>query len=84
MSTAANAANAKETPEAASVRETATPVMGSTEATIHTYGAHAMAGAVVEAVANIANPTPGGVGAMIEAAVVRLPAIRDGGNRWFA
>ena len=60
MSTAANAANAKETPEAASVRETATPVMGSTEAAIHTYGAHAMARAVVEAMSNFANPPQAG------------------------
>jgi hypothetical protein len=58
--------------------ETATPVMGGTEAAIHTYGTHAMAGAVVEAVANFANPTPGGIGAMIEDAMSRV-ATKYGG-----
>jgi len=66
------------------VSETATAVMCGTKAAIHTYGAtnpaHATAGAVVEAVANFANPTPGGIGAMIEAAVVRVSAVEDGGE----
>jgi hypothetical protein len=65
------------------VRETRAPVIGGTKAAIHTNGAthptHAMARAVVEAVADFANPTPGGIGAMIEAAVVGLAAIKDGG-----
>jgi len=64
------------------VREIRAPVMGGTKAAIHTYGAthptHAMAGAVVEAVADFANPTPGGIGAMIEAALVRV-ATKYGG-----
>jgi hypothetical protein len=49
-----------ETLDAAGMRKTAAPVMCSTEATIHTNGTHAMAGAVVEAAASFANPTPGG------------------------
>jgi hypothetical protein len=57
------------------VSETVTAVMCGTEAAIHTYGAtNDMAGAVVEAVANFANPTPGGVGVMIEAVVVKVAA----------
>ena len=89
MPAAAKAGTAMETPEAAmaetsdmgdtqAVRETRAPVMGGTEAAIHTYRAHAMAGAVVEAVANFANLTPGVTGGMIEAAVVRV-ATKYGG-----
>ena len=74
--TASEAATAMETPEAATdmaetssmgdthaVRETATSIMGGTKAAIHTYGAtHPTHAAMAEA--------------MIEAAVVRVPAIK--------
>jgi len=77
--TASEAATAMETAEAThmaeapdmgdthAVRETPAPVMGGTNAAIHTYGAtHPTHAAMVEA--------------MIEAAVViRVPAIKDGG-----
>ncbi len=40
MPASSKAATAMETSQAASVPETATPVMGSTEAAIHTYGTY--------------------------------------------
>jgi hypothetical protein len=60
----------------AAVSETITSKMGGTYAAVHvTQATHAAAGVVVEAVGDIANPTPGGVGASVVSVATKYGGI---------